>query len=346
MQSNKKFFGLDIGTNAIRLVQLDSKASQTGLKNLVKYAHTPVDSKIIASDSKADRDQLSGIIKNLITQANLNTKNVAVGMPSSKVFTAIVDVDKLKQSEMKKSIEFQADAFIPTPLESSIIDWTIIGDSPKDVTKSELLISSTTTDYATSRLELIEAAGLNVIAFEPDVLAISRALIQSQSNEVILIVDIGTRYTDIIVLINNNLRLSRSIPIGSESLVKSVAQNLNSELNQAEQFLFKFGLSQDKLEGQIYQSVINTIENLMSEVDKSIKFFYSRYQNIKITKVIVSGAGAILPEFPLFVANYLKVAVEIGNAWLNVGFDMTLRPDLMAISNQFTVAVGLAERNE
>ena len=343
MRNNKKFFGLDIGTNGIRLVQLENSPNGAK-KTLVKYAHVPVDSKIIFSEGKADRDLLSGTIKDLITKANMNTKNVAVGLSSNKVFTAIVDVDKLKPAELKKSIEFQADAFIPTPIEDSIIDWSILGDSPKDITKFELLISSTTKDYATAQLELIEAAGLNVVAFEPDVLAISRSLVNPGSQDVVMIIDIGNRYTDLVILIQNNLRLSRSIPIGADTFIKAVAQNLNSEIAQSEQFLYKFGMAKDKLEGQIYQSLIGSVENLMVELDKSIKFFNSRYQN-KISKIIVAGTGAILPEFPLYVANRFGVAVEIADAWLNVAYDPSLRPDLMAISNQFSVAVGLAERN-
>ena len=343
MRNNKKFFGLDIGTNGIRLVQLENSPNGAK-KTLVKYAHVPVDSKIIFSEGKADRDLLSGTIKDLITKANMNTKNVAVGLSSNKVFTAIVDVDKLKPAELKKSIEFQADAFIPTPIEDSIIDWSILGVSPKDITKFELLISSTTKDYATAQLELIEAAGLNVVAFEPDVLAISRSLVNPGSQDVVMIIDIGNRYTDLVILIQNNLRLSRSIPIGADTFIKAVAQNLNSEIAQSEQFLYKFGMAKDKLEGQIYQSLIGSVENLMVELDKSIKFFNSRYQN-KISKIIVAGTGAILPEFPLYVANRFGVAVEIADAWLNVAYDPSLRPDLMAISNQFSVAVGLAERN-
>ena len=55
MKTNKKFFGLDIGTNAVRLVQLDNR-NNTFPRNLIKYAVMPVESKIIFSDAKIDRD--------------------------------------------------------------------------------------------------------------------------------------------------------------------------------------------------------------------------------------------------------------------------------------------------
>jgi hypothetical protein len=38
------------------------------------------------------------------------------------------------------------------------------------------------------------------------------------------------------------------------------------------------------------------------------------------------------------------VNVEIGNAWRNVAFAPERQNELLAISNQFGVAVGLAER--
>ena len=45
---------------------------------------------------------------------------------------------------------------------------------------------------------------------------------------------------------------------------------------QAQQFVLKFGLSKDKLEGQVYNAIIGTVDNLMSEIEKSIKFFNGR----------------------------------------------------------------------
>ncbi len=343
LSGNKNFFGLDIGTGSIRIVQL-SGDDRTRQKTLVRYAYAPVDSKIIFSEAKSDKDKLSQYIKSLVTQSNIDTKNVAVGISSSRVFTAVVDIDKLKDSELAKSITYQADAFIPTPINDSIIDWAVVGESPRDKTKYELLLSSTTKDYTTAQLDMIEMAGLNVIAFEPDIMAITRSLVNHATNDVSLIIDIGSRSTDVVVVVNDSPRLSRSIPIGNEAFVRAVAQNLNSEVAQAEQFLYKFGMSQDKLEGQIYQSVIMTIENLMNEIDKSIKFFNDRYVGVKISKVIVAGSVAIIPDFPLFVANRLAIPVEIADAWHNVLYDTTLRSELMSISNQFSVAVGLAER--
>src|SRR6185369_15468598 len=95
------FFGLDIGTTAIRLVQLRGSGP---VKTLVRYAYVPVDSKLVLSDSKSDQQRLAQVIRELLDQARMSTRNVAVGIPSTRVFTAVVDFDRLPTNELAKAI--------------------------------------------------------------------------------------------------------------------------------------------------------------------------------------------------------------------------------------------------
>jgi type IV pilus assembly protein PilM len=337
------FFGLDIGTTAVRLVELHGSGS---VKTLVKYAYVPVDSKLVLSDSKADQQKLAQEIKGLLDQARMTTRNVAVGIPSQRVFTAVVDFDRLPPAELAKAIRYQADSLIPTPLDSSKIDWAVIGDSPKDKTKVEVLLSSVENDFVEQRLDLLESIGLEVIAFEPDNLALTRALIAQDGLGPQMVLDIGSKTTDLAITMNGAPRLTRSIPTGAEAIIRAAAQNLNIEDKQAREFVFKFGLGKDKLEGRIYDAIISTIEILSSEVEKSIKFFQGRYGETRISRVIVTGGASALPEFPLYLANKFGIEVEIGNAWRNVSFSPERQNELLAVSNHFGVAAGLAERIE
>lgn len=338
-----EFFGLDIGTNAIRLVQLRGNGPQ---KSLVRYGYVPIDPRLSLSDAKADQQKVAAVIGNLVSESRVVTRNVAVNLPSLKVFTTIADMDKVPGAEMGKAIHYQADALIPTPVEESKIDWAVLGDSPKEQNKVEILLSSIPNNYVEQRLDMLEGIGLNVIAFEPDNMALIRALIPPTVNDPEVIVDIGQRSTDIVITMGGAPRLTRAIPTGIEAIIKSAAQNLGVDDKQAEQFVMKFGLSHDKLEGQVYQAIIGTVDVITMEIDKSIKFFQGRYQQVKLDRLVVTGSAAILPEFPLYVANKFSMNVEIGNAWRNVAFAPERQNELAALSNQFGVAVGLAERTE
>jgi type IV pilus assembly protein PilM len=335
------FFGLDIGSTAVRLVELRGSGSS---KALVKYAYVPLENTLALSDSRADQQKLAQAIAQLVSQAHVATNNVAVGIPSSRVFTTVADVDRLPASELAKAIPFQADALVPTPLSESKIDWSLLGDSPVDKTKQEILLTSVPNKFVEDRLDMLESIGLNVIAFEPDNLAMARALAAPEAGTQLLL-DVGHRATDLVIVQNNAPHLTRSIPTGLEAVIRSATQSLNIDQKQAEQFVFKFGLSKEKLEGQVFQAINGTIDLLTTEIEKSIKFFQTRYSSSKVERIIVTGGASIIPEFPLYLANKFDINVEIGNAWRNVSYSQDRQNELLAISNQFGVAVGLAERN-
>jgi type IV pilus assembly protein PilM len=312
-------------------------------KALLKYAYVPLDSTVALSDSKADQQKLAQTIAQLVSQAHVTTKNVAVGIPSGRVFTTVADVDRLPSAELAKAIKYQADSLIPTPLAESKVDWALLGDSPADKTKQEILLTSVPNKFVEDRLDMLESIGLNVVAFEPDNLAMARAL-SAPDGGAQLLLDVGHRATDLVIMLGDSPHLTRSIPTGVEAVVRAAAQGLNVDQKQAEQFVFKFGLSKEKLEGQVFQSIGGTVELLATEVEKSIKFFQTRYTANKVERIIVTGGASIIPEFPLYLANKFGVSVEIGNAWRNVSFGQDRQNELLAISNQFSVAVGLAER--
>lgn len=337
------FFGLDIGTTGVRLVELRGAGAT---KALVKYAYMPIDSKLTRSDSKTDQQKLAQAIADLVSEARLTTKNVAVGLPSSRVFTTVADMDRLSQSELSNALMYQADSLIPTPPAESKIDWALLGDSPKDKMKVEVLLSSVPNSFIEQRLDMLEGIGLNVIAFEPDGLALPRAVVPPGTTMPQLVIDMGNLGTDLVVTMGEAPRLVRSIPTGAEAIVRSAQQNLGIDDKQAQQFVYKFGVSKDKLEGQVYQAVLSTVDLLVGEIDKSIKFFQTRYPDSKLERIIVTGGASAIPEFPLYLSDKFGLNVEIGNAWRNVSFAADRQNELLAVSNQFSVAVGLAERNE
>ena len=338
-----EFFGLDMGTSAIRAVQVTNSPRS---KQLMRYAMAPVDSKIMLSDAKADQLKVAEQLKQMLAQAQISTKNVAVGIPSSRVFTTVVDIERLAPAELAKTIRYQADSLIPTPLAESKIDWAMIGDSPADPNKVEVLLTSVPNAFVEARLDMLESIGLNVIAFEPDNLALVRSIMPQDAQTPQMLIDIGSKSTDLVVTMGGIPRLTRAIPTGSEAIVRAAQQNLNIDEKQAQEFVFKFGLSQQKLEGQVYGAIVGTVDLLMTDIDKSIKFFQTRYNNTKIDRIIMTGGASALPEFPLHIANRFGINVEIGNAWRNVQYGVERQNELMALSNHFGVAVGLAERDE
>jgi type IV pilus assembly protein PilM len=336
-----EFFALDIGTTAIRVVQLKKSGDAW---NLVKYGSASVDMKVAGSDAPEDQKRLGDVITSLISQAAIAERNVVVGIPSSKMFATVVDLPDLPQQELASTIKYQAEQFIPMSIDEAKIDWAVLGKSLRDPQKNEVLLASVANKFSEARLDLIESVGLNVIALEPDSLALVRAMVPASNQDAMMIVDFGDFSTDLVAVLGGSPRLIRSIPVGLQTLIKAATQNLNIDVNQASQFIMKFGLHPDRLEGQILKSLDATLEQFVVEINKSVKFFQSRYPNVTLRYLMLSGYTLSVPAFGEYIAGKTGIQAVAGNAWGNVHYSPNLRDNLMQIAPQFAVAVGLAER--
>lgn len=335
------FFALDIGTTAVRAVQLKQSGDAW---NLVKYGVAPVDIKVSTSDAPEDQKRLGDVVTNLIGQAGIAERNVVVGIPSNKMFATVVDLPDLPPQELASTIKYQAEQYIPMSIEEAKIDWAVLGKSLRDPQKNEVLLASVSNKFSEERLDLVESLGLNVVAIEPDSLALVRSLIPVGNHDAHMIIDFGDFATDIVLVLDRAPRLIRSIPVGKQTLLKAAEQNLNIDENQANQFLLKFGLYPDRLEGQILKALDATLEQFVAEVSKSVKFFQSRYPNVALSSIVLSGYTLSIPAFGEYIAGKTSIQTVAGNAWSNVRFSGGVQDTLMQLAPQFAVAVGLAER--
>ncbi len=336
------FFGLDIGTNAVRVVQLSKSGDNNW--NLVHYGYAPVDSKVTASDSAEARRRLGEVIMTAIGQSGIKATNVAIGLPSSKTFTTIVDVPKVSDQELKATMKYQIDQYIPMAIDEAKVDWALLGDSLKAQGQYEVLLSSTAKSYAEERLELVEGLGLNVIAEEPDQIAMVRSLIPGNAQEARLILDMGENSTDLAITYGDAPRLVRTVPTGLHSLVRAAVQNLNVQETQARQFILKFGLAPDRLDGQVLRSIDGVLENFTAELIKSIKFFQTRYPNLLVSGVSLSGFSAVIPQMDAYVSGKMNIPSVVADPWQRVTMSPADKQQLAPVAAEFAAVVGLAQR--
>lgn len=337
------FFALDIGTTAIRVVQL----SRTGNGwNLEKYASVPVDIRISGSDSIEDQRKLTEVITTAIGQSGIRTKNVVVGAPSSRTFATVIELADMPSSEIVSTIKYQAEQYIPMSLDEAKVDWAVLGRSLKDPTKNEVLLASIANSFSEQRLDLIESMGLNVVAIEPDSVALCRSLLPAASTGGRVVLDFGDMGTDLIIALGDSPRLIRSIPTGVRSLVKAAAQNLNIQEQQGLQFILKFGLLPDKLEGQIVRALEATLSQFVSEIVKSVKFFQTKYPDMPVVEILLSGYAATVPGFDQYLSQKIGLNTKKSTPWQYVRVPQQDQAALQEVASQFAVAVGLAQKGD
>ncbi len=335
------FFALDIGTNAVRVVQLSSSGDSWNLSN---FGYAPLDANIAAASSPEALRKLGEVIMTAVGQSGIKTKNVVIGLPSSKTFTTVIEVPLMPDNELRNTIKYQVDQYIPMAVNEAKVDWALLGTSLHDPKMQEVLIASTANTYAEERLEFVESLGLNVIAAEPDPLAMIRSLLPAALPDARLIIDVGEQSTDLAITFGDSPRLVRTIPTGVRTLVKAAVQNLNVQEDQARQFILKFGLAPDRLEGQVYRAVESTLDGFVAELTKSIKFFQTRYPSTPVGGIMLSGYGAVVPGFAEFIGSRTGIQATMANPWQRVRVSQTDQQQLAPIATEYATAIGLAQR--
>ncbi len=336
------FFALDIGTTAVRVAQLAPAGN--GSWNLVHYGYASLDEKLSSNDSTEGLVRLGEVIMTAVGQSGIKTKNVVIGVPSNKTFITVVDVPMATPAELKSTIKYQMDQYIPMKIDEAKVDWVLLGQSLHDAKQQEVLLASTANEYTEGRLDFIEALGFNVIASEPDPIAMIRSLLPTNIIDARMIIDVGESSTDLAIVFNDAPRLVRNIPIGFNSLVRTAAKNLNIQEAQAKQFILKFGLAPDRLNGQVFRSIENTLDGFVLELNKSVKFFQTRYPNAPVGGILLSGFSAIVPLFGDYVAAKTNLSATVANPWQRVHVNPADQQQLGLIASEFAAVIGLAQR--
>ena len=266
-------------------------------------------------------------------------------MPSSSSFTAIIKTPKLGDKELGESIGYQAEKYIPMPLDQVKLDWAVVAENP-DTSELSVLLVAAPNNIANKYLNIIQKAGFELLALEINALALARSLtVPDKVDSTVMVLDIGTLSTDITIVTGQVPKIVRSVGIGSRSLRRVVSQNLGLDETQSDQFMKKFGMQQDKIEGQVYKTLKPLVDHIVEEINKSTQFYKEQNPDSNIEKVILTGGTSALPGFPLYIANSTQMTVEIGNPWMNISYPADLQQNLSSISLNYATVLGLALRN-
>ncbi len=334
------YFGVDLGNSGIRLVELKKIHDKP---TLVTYGDIELPFGLMASDSPNDQRKVAEILKKLVGDARVSTKNVVAGLPASKVFASMIKMPQMADNEIAHSIRYQADKYIPMPLDQVKLDFSRITQD-KDAPEIDVLLVATPTTVANKYLNIFQQAGLELMSLDVNAIAQTRSLIPTSDIDVV-IVEFASMTTDMALISRGATGLIRSVNVGAKSLIRVTSQNLGLDEAQAEQFVRKFGLTQTKLEGQVYRAMKPLLDNVVEEIKKSIDFFYQGSTERKIEKIVITGGPAAIPEMPVFLANSLGLAVEIGNPWQKISYAKEFTDRLAGMALSYSTATGLALRN-
>lgn len=339
--------GLDIGFSSIKVVALNKDNDKVGL---VSLGSIPCPQPGMLSDSEMGLQAVANSIKKLFEATGIEEKEIVAALPESKVFTRVIDdLPYLTDNELSQAIRYAAEEFIPMPLADVNLNWQVLfrADGKNKQTKTIVLVIASPKNAVTKYIKVLNMAGLHPRILETEIIAVTRSLVGNNPfSPSTLIVQLGATTTDFATVSKGLIWLTRSISTGGIALTRSLAQHFNFELTQAEEYKKVYGLMEDQLEGKVYEALKPVVDIISGEAKRVIQAFEEKYPQDPIKRVVLSGGGAKMPGFVIYLANTLGLEVQEADPWYAIAKDKASISRLAQDAPSYSVAVGLALRED
>lgn len=339
--------GIDIGYASIKAVVLSQ--NETPFR-LISLGHIVSPQPGIMSESDLDLQAVAAAIKSLMEEIKPPTSDVVIALPEPKIFTRVVyDLPFLTDEELSQAIRYAAEEFVPMPIPEVNLYYQVIYRSPKKEPGSRTVVFVIACPKALIEkyLKVLQMADLKVAAIETEMIAASRALVSFNSySPTTLLVQMGATNTDFAIVSDGLILLTRSIATGGGALTRAIAQSFNFELVQAEEYKKVYGLLQDQLEGKLYKTLLPVIEVAANEAKRVILAHETQNRQRPVKRVVLTGGGAHLPGLVSFFTNFLGLEVQEADPWAAINMDPAMKNKLSSEGATYSVAVGLAMKQD
>lgn len=334
-------FGLDVGTHSIKVVWLDHD------KNTFSYASSgsvPTAIQGMMSESPFDHQEMAQIINKLVIDAKITTNNVNIALPENHAFTKVVEMPVLSDKELSSAIYWEAEQYIPVPLDTVTIAWSKLQNIKTTLPEErmQVLLVAAPKDLIKRYQTILDLAGLTIVSVETEILSVIRSLIPINNAPTSLIANIGAMSTTLGIVQNGVIVFNYSVPLGGVALTRAIASDFGLQPDQAEEYKRSYGLSDKNFGGKVGQAIEPILTALLTEVKKAMTFYTEKYKTESpITQIMLTGGGSSLPGLGLYFAQNLGLEAVIANPWkmLNI---QNVPQAIESRGPEYSVAVGLA----
>jgi len=344
---DKPLFGLDIGNDTLKVVQLSESSDLARLKErkpkIIGYGYNRFDRSAIKDGviikpqiiAEAAKELLDKKIKGTIT-----TNRVAIAIPAYRTFSRSIKIPNLSKKQIKEAIELEAEQYIAFNIDDLYIDYEIIRHTLSD--ELEVLIVAVPKVIVDSYTKLAEMLNLEVLIVEPTLSSSGRLFsIDEHSRSAAVIIDFGALSSDI-SLYDKSIVVSGTIEGGGLNFTDLIRKILRISPEEAEIAKTRYGLSPSKKQDEIKRALQPTLEKIIKEVRRMLRYYEERYGTTRPIKQIVTlGGGANMPGLSEYLTENLRMAVRHGDPWQFIECKKIKAPS-ESEKSMYTNAIGLA----
>lgn len=335
---DKPIFGLDIGFSSMKVMQIDDDNKSTVISGygVNRFEAEAIDKNGVIVNIEA----LAKSAKKLFEQnliGEITTRRVAMSIPAARTFLRMIKLPKMDNKELAEAVRSEAEQYIPVPIDDLYMDFMITNRTVDDI---ELLAVAVPRKIVDSYYLLARTLGLEVVAMEPTISATTRLFIRTELSDVpTVLVDFGSVSSDITIY-DKSLVVTGTASGGGDDFTNLIAEKLNVSKQEAIIIKTKYGLSYSKRQKEITEALTPTLEQLIKEIRRMIRYYEERFQGEeqKIRQLVTMGGGANMPGLSDFMTNSLRMPVRMSDPWHQIDFGRLQPPNELERSMYITAA--------
>lgn len=347
---SKEPVGLDIGSHAVKAVELKTKSRNDVVVYEVKkigYELLPRDA--IVEGTIVDSAAVAETIKLIFEENKIANKNVVISISGNSVIIKKITLPVMEEKELAETIIWEAKNNIPYPFEETSIDYSILRPARRSGDQDlEILLVAAKKDKVTNYASVIEQANKSSQAIEIDVFALHNIIEvnypESFWNKTLAIINLGAHTTNLIITEKGIPQLFRDLALGGSLITENLSKGLNISFDEAEKALK--GFSMESISAAQHQLILDeNIRNITDEIGKTFSFYEAgQKEEKKVEHIYICGGLSKLNGLASKFEEKFTVKTEIVNPFRNILLDeRKFRGFFMEeLAPHFGVAAGLA----
>jgi len=313
--------GLDLGQRQLKLVQLKKAETKGAVRAL---ATIPTPAGAMEDGRVKDVDGLAKALAELVQRARPLSPRVVAAVPSRQLVVRQITLPVMPPEELEAAVAFEAGRQLPLDSQQLVVDYLVLGEVREEgAAKLSVLLLAAPRVLSESYAQVLAAAGLKLVALEPEPLALWRAatLNRSQPEGTLAVVDLGDGGTGITIFEDGKIRLCRWADAGGRGAASSVAAAFEVGLEAAVKLQEQDG---ETIFGaldlarpdpatalQLEMALRAGLTDIFAEVRQSIEFYEMQFAGARVSRVWLTGGLARLTGIDSLVSEELGIEAEI-----------------------------------
>jgi type IV pilus assembly protein PilM len=336
--------GLDIGSSAVKLIQLEK--TENGY-TLTRAASEPI--VPCADDQKQERQNRVDAIKACLKRSK--SKHVVCGVSGPDVVVRGFRFPPIPDKAVEQAVRMEAQQVCPLDLNKSVLDFQLIqaaGQQSGTAMPRQGVMTVGTEKIVQEHTDLLTLAGVKPVMVDVHALALLNCLNElglAEAQETVAVIDIGHTLSNVVVYGLDGLPFVRDINVAGQTIIQEMSGQLDLSDSQIQQLL-RQGQVNEELDGNLLMALSYAVRPLLNSINETLRFYSFQEKKTGVDRILLCGGFALVDAFIEFLSDAVSIPVGLLNPLSHIVSGSEVSGNQLSEKDgpAFAVAAGLAMR--